>query len=228
MSDRYYKEQLYPLQDRVLHAIGSIRSPFYLTGGTLLGRFLLHHRHSDDLDFFVNAHPTFSAEVERAADALKSAFDELRIGSRQDSFARFYVVDQGVELKLEFINDVPYRVGLPVEENDLVMFDTWMNVLVNKVTALSRGAAKDIVDIYFLSLSYAFSWEEVIAHAKGKDAWVNEIDVSKSLHDFDLRRLQEVSFPNQQPPGIAQPDLVSLARDALHGFDNSLFGRSGS
>ncbi|MFN7189323.1 MAG: nucleotidyl transferase AbiEii/AbiGii toxin family protein [Cyclobacteriaceae bacterium] len=59
MFDHCYNEQLYPLQDSVLSLVGSLPTPFYLTGGTALSRFLLHHRFSDDLDFFVTGQPDF-------------------------------------------------------------------------------------------------------------------------------------------------------------------------
>jgi len=46
----FYEESLYPLQDGVLRRLESIHSPFYLTGGTALGRELIGHRYSDDLE----------------------------------------------------------------------------------------------------------------------------------------------------------------------------------
>lgn len=55
----YYTDTLYPLQDKVLKIIDALGTPFYLTGGTALSRCYLHHRYSDDLDFFVNNEPKF-------------------------------------------------------------------------------------------------------------------------------------------------------------------------
>lgn len=55
MSDKYYTDRLYPLQDRVLKEIQSIDSFLYLTGGTVVSRVYLHHRYSDDLDLFANS-----------------------------------------------------------------------------------------------------------------------------------------------------------------------------
>ena len=45
---------LTPLQQTILGAIGrsSLSSDFILTGGTALAAFYLHHRRSEDLDFF--------------------------------------------------------------------------------------------------------------------------------------------------------------------------------
>ncbi|MDD4310358.1 MAG: nucleotidyl transferase AbiEii/AbiGii toxin family protein, partial [Candidatus Cloacimonetes bacterium] len=46
---------LYKLQDRAIAELKEVLDGFYLTGGTALDRFYLHHRYSEDLDFFINA-----------------------------------------------------------------------------------------------------------------------------------------------------------------------------
>lgn len=54
MDKEKYATRLYPLQDEVLKIVNDQKTGFYLTGGTALSRGYLHHRLSDDLDFFVN------------------------------------------------------------------------------------------------------------------------------------------------------------------------------
>ncbi len=61
MQETYYQEKLYPLQNKVLSIIQASGAEFYLTGGTALSRFYLQHRYSEDLDFFLNAHPEFKS-----------------------------------------------------------------------------------------------------------------------------------------------------------------------
>ena len=51
--------KLYLLQDKFLSWWVTLGFPFYLTGGTALGRFYLNHRYSEDLDFFINADPQY-------------------------------------------------------------------------------------------------------------------------------------------------------------------------
>ncbi|MBS1681024.1 MAG: nucleotidyl transferase AbiEii/AbiGii toxin family protein [Bacteroidetes bacterium] len=63
MQDTYYSDKLYPLQDEILRIVESVNSIFYMTGGTVLSRAYLHHRYSDDLDFFVNQKSDFLKEV---------------------------------------------------------------------------------------------------------------------------------------------------------------------
>lgn len=227
MSDLFYNTRLYPLQDKVLRLIGQTHSDLYLTGGTFLSRFLLHHRYSDDLDFFINADPDFSGKVALAIQPVIQSYAHVELSSRQDAYVRYFVVEEEIKLKIEFINDVQYRSGIPSRMENGLLLDTWENVLSNKVTALSRLAAKDFVDILFISLNYPFNWEVVIDEAKKKDAAINEIEVSERLIGFDLSSMKDVSFPGQFDASKITKDYFQiLARESLHGFDNSLHGRT--
>ena len=67
--------KLYLLQDKFLEWWISLNLPFYLTGGTALGRFYLNHRYSEDLEFFINAnelYPEFS--LQKTNKSLKSSW----------------------------------------------------------------------------------------------------------------------------------------------------------
>ncbi len=227
MSSHYYKNQLYPLQDKVMQLMGQVDSPFYLTGGTLLGRFILHHRYSDDLDFFTNSNKDFLKEIDAVMKPVFKEIQQVELVTRQDSYVRYMVTEKQVDLKIEFVNDVMYTVEEKLKMVSGIKFDHWKNVLSNKVTALSRIAAKDFVDILFLSHAYSFNWEEIIDQAKMKDASINEIDVSQYLYNFDLNRLNEVNFPETFNSRLINNDhFILLAKESLHGFDNSLYGRN--
>jgi len=224
MSEDYYINKLYPLQDEVLAAIGKIDTPFYLTGDTNLSRFLLNHRLSDDLDFFVNRSPNFAHEVEQVVKGLTDN-GKVSWGLKDESFCRVFIERDNVKLKLEFVNDVKYRVGLPAKSHSGFLLDTWENILSNKITALSRSAAKDFIDVLFLSLTFSFNWEEMINHAKQKDAWIAEHEIANFFIKFNMDRLQEVAFPSSFDfKSIKFNYFETLARDAFNGFDNSLVG----
>lgn len=97
MSDRFYKEKLYPLQDKVLQCIQSLNTSFYLTGGTALSRQYLHHRYSDDIDLFQNQSPAFIPESDQLIGGLSSQF-EVNVLIKDPSFVRFFVKEREVEL----------------------------------------------------------------------------------------------------------------------------------
>ena len=71
--EKYYEENLYPLQNGVLNIVKKSGTPFFLTGGTALSRYYVHHRYSDDLDLFVINDPDYSSHV---TTLLKSFVDE--------------------------------------------------------------------------------------------------------------------------------------------------------
>lgn len=115
MSNHFYKDLLYPLQDRVLKQVAASDTPFYMTGGTVLGRFLLHHRYSDDLDFFLNAASDFREQIEKLIEFLNLTFRDIQMNNLQDSFAGYYIVEDDLRLKLEYPSTaliIPYMVEL--------------------------------------------------------------------------------------------------------------------
>lgn len=227
MSESYYRDHLYPLQDKVLYCIDKINTPFYLTGGTALSRCYLDHRYSDDLDFFQNSSNSFTDDAIRIIEELEKQF-LVQPGIKDDSFYRIFVKEfkGDTELKIEFINDVYFHKGALTAHPLFSKIDSWENILSNKITALSRNAPKDIVDIVFLSLKFPFSWEEIVADARRKDAWVNEIVVSKIIYDFNVSQLSEVQWIKKEFLDFDFSDTLKIiARELLHGFDNSLKGK---
>lgn len=121
------------------------------------------------------------------------------------------------------INDVGYHSGEFTSSSWFNRIDSWRNILSNKVCALSRNASKDIADILFLSKSFQFSWLDVIEEAKKKDTWVNEIDSSKIIFDFNVTDLKRIFWTEEISDwGKIEEELKIISRELLHGFDNSL------
>ncbi len=220
MSKTYYTHKLYPLQDRVLRKVAALQTPFYLTGGTALSRCYLHHRYSDDLDFFTNDHPDFLLHARQIFDDLSSTF-LVRQTVADEGFVQFFVSSDQVDLKIECINDVSYRFG------EFAVFqecntDNPLNILSNKLSALSRDAAKDYADILFLSQKYTFNWLEMVDRAKQKDTWVNELAIADLLHQFDVNQFGIINWINPIDLTHAKKSFESIALDILAGADNSL------
>ena len=195
MTDNFYTHELYPFQDEVLKIIHPLETGFYLTGGTAASRGYLNHRYSDDLDFFVNDEPDFGLWVERVIQALNSAGKwKLEILSRYDRFIRLNLSQSELALKLEFINDVPSRVGEVINHSTLGKLDTAENILANKLTALlTREEPKDLADVWGFCCQMDLSLGEAIMGAQGKAAGIFPADLSRVLlsaskADFDLIR----------------------------------------
>lgn len=224
MYASFYKEKLYPLQDEVLSTLADVDTSFYLTGGTALRRCYLHHRYSDDLDFFQNQSASFENDVQLSLDKLKHHFI-VHPAIRDVGFYRVLVSRYNTEtqLKIEWINDVAYHRGDFMNESLFPRIDSHLNILSNKVFALSRNAAKDVADLIFLSLNYQFSWKEIINDARQKDTWVNEIVASQIIYEFNLNAFANVAWIDEANKAKDfSAVLKTMSRDLLHGFDNSL------
>jgi len=196
---------------------------FYLTGGTALSRAYLNHRYSDDLDFFVNNVSEFSWQVETVVKALSENQLKFEISVTGESFARLFIYEADSVLKIDFVNDVPYRTGLPVITPLYYKTDIIPNILTNKLTALSRYSAKDIVDLVFISLNFSFNWVEMMKEAAEKDIWINAIEAAKILDSFPLNKLEEIVWVEPlNDLDLFEKQLHILIRDILTGSDNSL------
>ncbi len=212
--------KLYQLQDKFLSWLVKLGLPFYLTGGTALGRFYLHHRASDDLDFFVNADPHYPDYISDIKSKIATRFQvNMQQSLFNDDVTRFFILEDDASLKIEFINDVDYYVGSPIDFK-YGLIDSPANILANKITALiGRDEPKDIFDIIHLSLNFSFIWMDMFHHAKQK-AVLNEFDVEQRLASFPIEWLRNVNW-------LKQPIDIHFARKCLNQIaDDFLLGRS--
>lgn len=195
---------------------------FYLTGGTALSRFYLHHRYSDDLDLFVNRDKEFTGKVNRVLTTFQQQFEKVDVQLSDTDFMRMFIEMENVKLKIEFINDVSAHNFSAKNQNNWLL-DSWQNILSNKISALSRNTPKDYVDVLFLSLKYSFNWVELFEAAKQKDAWVNEITVAEALHSFDIQRMTGIRWIDKNVNVQQfQQYFQTIAKDILMAADNSL------
>ena len=100
MHADYYQNTLYPLQNKVLKIVEMLPVEFYLTGGTTLSRVYLHHRYSDDLDFFVNGATDFKIQVNTVIKAFTGAGLNIETAVADEGFARIFVFEAESSLKI--------------------------------------------------------------------------------------------------------------------------------
>ena len=218
MQPEFYSNQLYPLQDRVLQIAEQVKTKFYLTGGTALGRAWLHHRYSDDLDFFLNNDTTFSDEVSKMFDGLNSVFgNKLQCLIDTNSFHRWLIIEGETQLKVEFINDVDFRKGNPIKTKLFFQTDTIENIASNKISALSRNEPKDIADILFIEKMSKPTWPSIIKDAKEKDLSVNEVEVALLLGNYNLQLLNRVQWITPPDLDICKNILSDISKKILRG-----------
>jgi len=174
------------------------------------------------LDFFVNANSDFKKESSLIVDTLKENLTwKVEIGTVSDSFVRLVLEKEDVFLKIDFVNDVKYHKD-DFEKHILFhRVDNWCNILSNKLCALSRMDAKDIVDILFIADNYKFQWGEIFKDAKEKDLWVDPLETCKIIKEFPKELLKSIKW-------ISIIDIQKLEHlvDLIH--DDIFFGKANS
>lgn len=214
---------LYQLQNKFLSWWATLQLPFYLTGGTALGRLYLNHRYSEDLDFFVNADPGFPEYISIIRSQITGQFNiNLETTLFSDDFTRLMIAENNTFLKIEFVNDVAYHSG-EVKSWKYGFADTPLNILSNKLTALTaRDEPKDIFDVVTMAHRYHFNWIHIFQEAKRKTV-INEIDVEERLVQFPVEWLKNIDWAlTPVNPADFKHSLNRLADDFLLGKDNSL------
>lgn len=230
-SEEFYREKLYPLQDGVLSIVRKLNLPFYLTGGTALGRYYLHHRYSNDLDLFVNNVAKFSQYVqalfagfEKQQDQGDFAIDYQRI-IKTENFTQFFLSRKNtdtIELKIDLVNDIAAHFGAFEWHETLGKLDSWRNILSNKVTCLFRNEAKDLVDIWAIARKYHFNWVDIISEAKMKEAGADPIVLVNIMKSFPTHLLSSVKLIEPINPARFSHDIFTIADNILMGERNTL------
>jgi hypothetical protein len=143
------------------------------------------------------------------------------LGSVADTFVRIMLEKEGVLLKIDFVNDVPYHSGGVETCSIFHRVDNWRNILSNKLCSLSRRDVKDLTDILFIAQTYEFSWKEVIAEAKQKDLWVDPLEICKIIKEFPLQLFETIKW--------VRPIELEKLNVAVHKIHEDIFwGRTNS
>jgi predicted nucleotidyltransferase component of viral defense system len=123
-----------------------LRETFRLAGGTALSAFYLHHRDSEDLDFFSGE----SVPME-ALDAFLQSLDfvqNIRFFRRYDRRIFTLELPDGNPLKTEFTRYSLPDLEPPVEVGGLLV-ESFQDIVVGKLCAVAdRSEIKDYVDLY--------------------------------------------------------------------------------
>lgn len=182
----------YDLQDKFLELFfsGPFAANFYLTGGTALARFFLHHRESVDLDLFTNDQVIdFSSLNQHVRGLIFSLHLKSTKEVVTDSFLQYFLEDEsGQTLKIDFVKDIPVRFGDVVSQGK-IRLDSLENIGSNKVLAIfGRLETKDYIDLYYLITESGLNFDKICEDAKKKDLGFSEFYLANAID-----RLNEVT-----------------------------------
>ncbi len=216
-NPHYYFDVLYPFQNQILKIVRHIDTGFYLTGGTAASRGYLNHRLSDDLDFFVNDDHRFGLWVERVIQTFPRDQNwQCQVLLKEDRYAQLNVAQGELALKLEFVNDVPARVGSIRDDPVLGFLDSPENILANKITALlDREEPKDLADIWGFCCVMKLSLQDVITNAESKAAGVFPADLGRLLCSATEADWTAIRWIDPPPARVFIAQLYELGEQLL-------------
>ena len=171
---------------------------FFLTGGTALAAFYLHHRNSVDLDLFtLDDLALREAEIllPRLAVELECQIVSLR---RTEHFCQLFLESAiAGPLKIDLVRDFGPQYGDHLYLEPIIV-DSLENIAVNKVTAiLGRTEPKDFVDLHFI-LQTGYDFDDLLSKAQTKDLGVQPFFMAGAL--LQVRKLHLI--PVTTPPLI--------------------------
>ncbi len=179
-------------QKKVLTEFSSnteLRNIFYLAGGTALAEYYLHHRYSDDLDFFTQRKDFPQTLVEVFIQHIKKILGYTTIEYQRLYDRRiFFLKKDKDELKIEFTQYPFMPINPPLDKNGF-MVDSLPDIAAGKVMALmDRTEAKDFVDLYCINQNEGLPFEKILEYVKKKFdfsivplTWANECSKVRSL-----------------------------------------------
>lgn len=194
---------LEPRQVAFLEAIKAspLAARFYLSGGTALAAFYLHHRRSEDLDFF-NEDEVDAMAIEVFLKSHKEDLGFARI-EYQQSFNRnlfFLRYEDGDILKTEFTYYPFTRLEKGMRDGGL-QIDSLRDIAVNKVfTILQQTRARDFIDLFFILQREPWTVAELLKDARIKfDAHIDPLQFgSQLLKVRDAKDMPRMLVPFQK------------------------------
>lgn len=198
-------------QKLILEAINEhkyLQENFYFTGGTALSEFYLHHRYSEDLDFF-----------------SKDRFDNQTIFTLVSDWSNKYhfrftprFVEVVYRFDLTFANGANFRLDFGfypykrIEKGTSykkIGVDSLRDIATNKISTVSqRTDIKDFVDLYFILQDKYTIWDLLYsAEVKFKN-----MEIDTELLALDMLKVDDfVALPRMIKP-LRLEDLKKFFR----------------
>ncbi len=170
---------------------------FYFTGGIVLSEYYLHHRYSEDLDFFSEKdldQQVILTLMTKWGEKLNFRF-ESRFVEVVFRFNLYF--NNGANFKVDF-GYYPYRRLEKGPNYRQLEADSLRDIAVNKLTTVNqRTEVKDFVDLYFLLKDKFTIWDLLY----GSEVKFRQMDIDNLLLSQDLLKAEDfTSLPRMIKP----------------------------
>jgi predicted nucleotidyltransferase component of viral defense system len=204
-----------PIQRSILVRLADndvVSERFFLTGGTALSVFYLHHRTSDDLDFFT----VESIDLSDIYHWIRTVWqnDQQLIRSSPE-FLSLLIHNIKIECVIDSLSERSERPRVLIDDKSIAV-DTISNIGVNKFcTIVSRTEPKDYIDFYYLFEDLSETkFEKLYQEARKREALFDDPPTAAFQIEEGIRFIRE------------HPQLLSHVRssnepdDLLSFFEN--------
>lgn len=180
------KTILTPLQKQVLSLLSHdqvIQTSFYLSGGTALAEYYLHHRLSDDLDFFTHLEIIDTLWLAKLAKLIQVKTKAKKFDMQQ-SFNRnllFFEYPDTI-LKTEFTS-YPFEQIETTSKHEGFSVDSLRDIATNKFfTIYQQPSTRHFIDLYCILNTKKIYWDELEKLARMKfDTYIEPIQLGTQL-----------------------------------------------
>jgi len=169
------KSILTPFQKTILDGLCSeafITQNFRFAGGTALSEFYLHHRYSEDLDFFSDK----EIPIEEVKIKLTPIFKKIGVETieyREALASKIFFLKKGQRetVKADF-NFWPLKRFAKGKAHKGLEIESLLDIALSKLdTILTRKNARDFVDFYFIQKENPFDLNMLLKKLEKKTDW---------------------------------------------------------
>ena len=162
-----------------------ITQHYYLTGGTPLAAFYLHHRYSEDLDFFIEKQEVNIQAVQKVIKEAHQLFklQQVSYENFQGLHNFFLKYPDGEVLKIDF-NYYPFPRLETGQPQYGIQTDSLLDIAVNKIQSIgTRTKARDFIDLYFIVKETGMVIKDLMLAARNKfDFYIDPIQYGKQFY----------------------------------------------
>ena len=128
-----------------------LKEKFYLSGGTALAEFYLHHRLSEDLDFFTQKEINLDELIKFVNSVSKKiSIKKIEFLKRYGLFTFFLTTKSGEKHKIDF-GQYPFGPIEQLKDFDGLKVESLFDIAVNKAQTIAfQPRFRDFVDLYLI------------------------------------------------------------------------------
>jgi predicted nucleotidyltransferase component of viral defense system len=207
---------LTPAQEQLIRAFFAHAEGFFLTGGSALAGYYLHHRTSADLDFFTASDETFRHGRRFLAAAVHDIGATMEVVREYPGFAELQAIVGGERIRVDLVHDTSPQVKSEKLLVEGAVVDTLEDIGANKICAIvGRSEIRDYIDLFFLERAGQRP-QEAIARAQEKDPGVEPATLAWVLGQVRVNAIPStVLLP--LAPGELQAFVDRLAAELARG-----------